>query len=138
MGYPLTSCMLCGDLKTIYAKDTFPKRYGHFWPHRPLKAFYDPNNMYHHSYWKTNISRAVIFLAKESISEMNYIESLLMGFRQISSYLPKQVPANKFLLAGTVPANNLFLKKYQYNIHPSKYTSQFQKLWRFDEKNWKK
>ena len=42
-----------------------------------------------------------------------------MGFRQISSYLPEQVPANKFLFArivpankflfaGTVPANNLF------------------------------
>ena len=42
-----------------------------------------------------------------------------MGFRHISSYLPEQVPANKFsfagtvpgnkfLFAGTVPANNLF------------------------------
>ena len=28
-----------------------------------------------------------------------------MGFRQISSYLPEQVPANKFLFAGIVPAN---------------------------------
>ena len=48
------------------------------------------------------------------------LESLLIGFRQISSYLPEQVPAdkflfagivpaNKFLFAGTVPANNLFL-----------------------------
>ena len=28
-----------------------------------------------------------------------------MGFRQISCYLPEQVPANKFLFAGIVPAN---------------------------------
>ena len=28
-----------------------------------------------------------------------------MGFRQISSHLPEQVPANKFLFAGIVPAN---------------------------------
>ena len=50
-----------------------------------------------------------------------------MGFRQISSYLPEQVPANKFLFAGivlankflfagTVPANNLFLFYMGYNI----------------------
>ena len=31
--------------------------------------------------------------------------SLLERFRQISSNLPEQVPANKFLFAGTVPAN---------------------------------
>ena len=61
-----------------------------------------------------------------------------MGFRQISSYLPEQVPANKFLFAGivpankflfagtvpankflfagTVPANNLFLEIYSVNL----------------------
>ena len=45
-----------------------------------------------------------------------------MGFQQISSYLPEQVPANKFLFAGTVPANNLFLilffVKWQISLPP--------------------
>ena len=31
-----------------------------------------------------------------------------MGFWQLSSYLPEQVPANKFLFAGVVPANKFF------------------------------
>ena len=31
--------------------------------------------------------------------------SLLERLRQISSNLPEQVPENKFLFAGTVPAN---------------------------------
>ena len=55
-----------------------------------------------------------------------------MGFWQISSYLPEQVPANKFLFTGIVPANkflfagtvrvnNLFLKGDNWKENNSSY-----------------
>ena len=136
MEYPFTSYRFGGDLKTIcmlktpflyyrafQADSCIPNRNGHFWPHRPLQTFYDPNNMYpppplkeigtrragkrvfHHPNWKTNITSGNFFCQRFHLWYEIYWESLLMGFRQISSYLPEQVPANKFLFAGIVPAN---------------------------------
>ena len=47
-------------------------------------------------------SRAVIFFGQRThFWGQKYKVSLLERFRQISPYLPEQVPANKFLFAGT-------------------------------------
>ena len=89
MEYPFTSYRFGGDLKTICMLKTPFLYYQAFQADSCIPHFKGTNRNITSGHFRDEIHR----------------ESLLMGFRQISSYLPEQVPANKFLFAGTVPAN---------------------------------
>ena len=86
------------DTGILWSKDLLP-----YLLQRARKTILYPLN------WKTN--ERSFFLAKQSISGWKKRLILLEEFQQIFFLLAATVPANKFLFAGRVPANSLFLKK---------------------------